>query len=543
MQQTIVDVGANIGNHALFFSQFLRWERIICFEPFPANAAVLRENVGQLAEIHQCALGSSEKRAGLRFSEENFGICIVDQTLPPTIAVRTLDSFALNDVSLVKIDVEGDDLEVLRGAQETLRRCTPIVVVEGDFPDLFGLLAPLGYLCVACWKHYQTYCFLHPGRVGEGFQLPALSGDQVSYCWNEVPQRNFRMVCTAKQLRAFYERQGWHYNIAKYLAQHPEGGASKETEAFRDGSAAEAPLACYQLRDLLLVGRIAILVTASGHVLGESALYPRLSLQLPPEERVLADIPARDRKKGAYVALVGVWSQYFWHWLMEYLPRVLIAEQSGFDGRYIVGQNAPSFVRQSLALLGIAEERIVEKGDGSWWVEELFMPEVLTGTLGHDRRSLEQFPALVRALREQLLARAPTGEGSGQALYISRRRAPRGRHVLNEEAVAKLLQPLGFALLEMEQLSLGEQLALSRSARILVGPHGAGMAHMLFMPEESVVIELVDPQGAQTSCQSAISLLRHRHYSIPSLIVGGGNQPSAMIADLFALERLLKEVQ
>jgi hypothetical protein len=66
--------------------------------------------------------------------------------------LRTLDSYALEDVGFVKIDVEGHELAALRGAEQTLRRCRPLVLVEVEDrhrPDAVSsvraFMATMGY--------------------------------------------------------------------------------------------------------------------------------------------------------------------------------------------------------------------------------------------------------------------------------------------------------------------------------------------------------------------------------------------------------------
>jgi FlaA1/EpsC-like NDP-sugar epimerase len=64
---------------------------------------------------------------------------------------RTIDSFDLNNVSLIKIDVEGMELKVLSGAVDTLQRCQPVVLFEHHKTDRTkaeNLLQEVGYRIV-----------------------------------------------------------------------------------------------------------------------------------------------------------------------------------------------------------------------------------------------------------------------------------------------------------------------------------------------------------------------------------------------------------
>ncbi len=94
-------------------------------------------------------------------------------------------------------------------------------------------------------------------------------------------------------------------------------------------------------------------------------------------------------------------------------------------------------------------------------------------------------------VRDRLLAaNSATAASAGrERLYISRAGA-RVRRVINEEAVLVALRPLGFRAVRLEELPFSEQVNLFRSAEIVVAPHGAGLANILFSPHATVV-ELV----------------------------------------------------
>jgi FkbM family methyltransferase len=164
---TVLDVGANIG----YFSALaagLVGRTVFAFEPSPACFSHLTRNLAPFptAQASQVAIGDQNGTAQFRFSqlpdETGWGSLIPDQngSMQETeIPVLTLDSWAhernLQRVDFLKIDVEGAEYRVLRGALETLSQYRPIVVAElnavclardGRQPsDVLGLLRSVGY--------------------------------------------------------------------------------------------------------------------------------------------------------------------------------------------------------------------------------------------------------------------------------------------------------------------------------------------------------------------------------------------------------------
>lgn len=123
-----VDVGANVGGYSLRAAS--RGMEVHSFEPIPQNAQILRRNaeINHLTlDIQEVALGSSEGEVRLSAGgassrvTEGGGI---------EVPLRTLDSFGLPRVDVLKVDVEGYELEVLRGAERTISRCRPAMMVE-----------------------------------------------------------------------------------------------------------------------------------------------------------------------------------------------------------------------------------------------------------------------------------------------------------------------------------------------------------------------------------------------------------------------------
>jgi FkbM family methyltransferase len=143
-----VDVGANMGWHALHAATHQTVEAVIAFEPDPLNAWLLDRNL--LANkidkviVCACAVGAKPGVARLfRYKSSNFGrhSAAVDHGFGSrSVPVSDLDSalaglnFGGRTISVLKIDVEGYEPAVIEGARETLAR-TEVVITEYS-PDL-----------------------------------------------------------------------------------------------------------------------------------------------------------------------------------------------------------------------------------------------------------------------------------------------------------------------------------------------------------------------------------------------------------------------
>jgi FkbM family methyltransferase len=155
----VVDVGANIGAHTVFFAKAVGpGGRVIAVEPQRILYQMLCGNlslnaIGNTFAQH-AGLGSAPGSIlvpplnyGANF---NFGgLSLGDFKEGEQVAVTTLDALALPGCHLVKIDVEGMEAQVLQGARETLAHHRPILYVENDRPEksaaLIALLFELGY--------------------------------------------------------------------------------------------------------------------------------------------------------------------------------------------------------------------------------------------------------------------------------------------------------------------------------------------------------------------------------------------------------------
>ena len=142
----IIDVGANIGNHTVFFGTILN-AQVYAFEPYPPNHDLLEMNIaanGLETRVHptRCALGDTDGFGSLHPGPPtNLGTTSISFGAGET-PVRTLDSLSIRaPIGLLKIDVEGAETAVLRGATATIQRWLPDIIVEAGDPKSFAAVA------------------------------------------------------------------------------------------------------------------------------------------------------------------------------------------------------------------------------------------------------------------------------------------------------------------------------------------------------------------------------------------------------------------
>ncbi len=158
---TYLDVGSNVGNHALFFARLCGAERVYAFEPLPRYAARIEQNVAANAMegvVRVMPFGLADV-TGHREIELNGG--------RHPIETRRLDDLGdlAGVVSVMKIDVEGMEEEVLRGGLARIGRDRPVIFAEANddaqHAAVAAVLGASGYAASGrCWNASPTYEFV-----------------------------------------------------------------------------------------------------------------------------------------------------------------------------------------------------------------------------------------------------------------------------------------------------------------------------------------------------------------------------------------------
>ena len=249
--RTIIDVGANIGMNSI---EYATWGKTVhAFEPTPQTYSMLERTValaqGQTdakgwypdtssvtgfadstvsgtIHTHQVALSSAPGTSKIIIKKDNAGHNYLDNlhlptrtgqirtrpTEPPTetVQLKTLDSYGFEDVDIIKVDVEGHEFDVVRGAEQTILKYHPVVQLEmvEHQPIRFN------------WNCQQIYDWFY-----ERDYVPTLStGKPAGRLWHKFPREMERFFVHKDDLEA------WQDPLSSLF----EGFAEEEAEEVQD---------------------------------------------------------------------------------------------------------------------------------------------------------------------------------------------------------------------------------------------------------------------------------------------------------------------
>ena len=134
-----LDIGANVG----LWSRSLckNFNSVVAFEPVAMfRECLMRNVVADNLQVKDFALGNTRTTATMIITEGNTGHTHID---PATLGtgeteVYRLDDLDLDTVDYIKMDCEGYEYRILQGAEATIKRCRPVVVVEQKPHDAYS---------------------------------------------------------------------------------------------------------------------------------------------------------------------------------------------------------------------------------------------------------------------------------------------------------------------------------------------------------------------------------------------------------------------
>jgi capsular polysaccharide biosynthesis protein len=193
-----------------------------------------------------------------------------------------------------------------------------------------------------------------------------------------------------------------------------------------------------------------------------------------------------ERQYGTVFPLLGPHSRTYFHWIAEFLPRLRALEEwqaeTGQTAKILVNPDPPAWKVESLRCLGYEGDQVIE------WNGTGVAERVLIAPYSPKRLSLyTPSPADYRWLRDRMQECATEPSmGCPNTILVSRRDAP-NRNILNEDALLEEFSSMGLTRVVPGELSIPEQIGIFTGANTVIGPHGAGLANIIFSDESQLI--------------------------------------------------------
>lgn len=180
-----IDIGAHVGLWACDISQ--KFDKVIAFEPVIQFRECLDKNLKDRkitnVDIVPYALGGREREVTLDIEDDNSGqthVKTYDKDNGYKVKMRTLDSFGYKNVHYIKIDAEGYEHNILKGAEWTLETNKPIIVMENKDNQS---------------ERYETrFKFIRRWLYARNYVVDNVINSEVIWRHKDVPMRDFSVA-------------------------------------------------------------------------------------------------------------------------------------------------------------------------------------------------------------------------------------------------------------------------------------------------------------------------------------------------------------
>lgn len=168
-RRVCLDIGANIGNHSLFFAE--HFAEVIAFEPNPRTFRLLQFNSELADNIRPVNMGASDAKGAVtaQVDHTNIGATTTDEALrlkhlnsklsQVTFQLDCIDSIlgVRADIDFIKLDVEGHELKALHGCKDTLAASNAVIAFEAH-ADSFsnGTSEVMEFLRDLGYRHFHS---------------------------------------------------------------------------------------------------------------------------------------------------------------------------------------------------------------------------------------------------------------------------------------------------------------------------------------------------------------------------------------------------
>jgi hypothetical protein len=252
------------------------------------------------------------------------------------------------------------------------------------------------------------------------------------------------------------------------------------------------PVFWLRMKDTRLVGTSLAPVDEHNRLLIES-VYGEEFCRTDPSYNYLL-LPSPVKLKGSWTSIISLWCNGYYHWFNDALPRLAPLKEFPVGTKILIRGPLRSYQRESLEILSLLD-RVRETAESHLLIEDYYFssPPGIPGCTN---------PFVAHWLRKKFLPHAKVGT-TPKKFFVIRRSKTRG--ISNQEEVAEFFRSAGWAVVDLEELSLVEQISWFANAEAVVGEHGGGFTNLVWCRPGTKVLELC-AKNFLNGCYEGISL-------------------------------------
>ena len=250
-----------------------------------------------------------------------------------------------------------------------------------------------------------------------------------------------------------------------------------------------------------------LVITSNLEILSQSVHGQKIDVSLNLEQ-IQENLNSSRIFSGTYVSLLTDYALNYAHWLMDSLPKLALLDSLSSNLNFIIPDNSPRYIIDSLKLLGIQEEKIFEIKEKSIVVEKLILCHAAQTNGRPSKTHLFN-------IRNRLLSSVADNKSNrftSSRIYVSRSNS--ARKIVNEAEILPILKDYNFEVILCEDMSFAEQIKVFSGAEVVLGSHGAGIYNQIFCNPGAIIIEIYNKQYWHHSSRIISSLMGHSHWHI-----------------------------
>lgn len=251
--------------------------------------------------------------------------------------------------------------------------------------------------------------------------------------------------------------------------------------------------------------------------------------------RLLVNIFKKKNKIDSGIWITDNFSYAYYHWVVECLTRLfeLDFNEKKYPILLPVKFKNLSYAQQSLDLLGFSVHYYDTKKP--YYVTKLILPSITARGMSF---SIESLSFQKKVFSNKIVC----NNVPYRKIYITRKNS-NSRKVLNEHLFVDFFKRYGIEVFNLENLSFIEQVKIFSETTLLIGPHGAGLANMMYLPKESIVLEIKNKYDDYWNMFYGMALdLGHKYFYILAEPTTDDTHDSNLIVDIDEFENVIHQI-